>query len=380
MLFLALAAAAVALLVLRWVLPASGGAGAARERQLARLISGMQGVERAEVLLGEGSASVALELEEGGGLTPEAASTVAALVASAVPGLGPEDVVVADDAHPGRSYRRPSDEALAEEGASLLRLKASVERALEGKLRALFARMQIECAAAVSAELDLDRVRESHVELDPLRRGEFVLREERTRLPGPGGANVEESTTAGRPSVLPAEGAGRTETRSTEASVGYLTRDVEKAIRGLTRVRASVVLFDRLVRDKNGRLSYDTDIVQGRLDRYRDLAAAAIGADRLDVELQHLPSPRPEPEAEARAPAAWPLWAFGALLGAALVVLLFFSLVSRRAKEVRARAEEAGIGEVPPAALGLREEAAELAGRDAELAAAVLRRWIAQEG
>lgn len=406
------AAVILAGLVGLWALSASARPGtpqemledlrrAARGQEIARMVAGLDGVRSAEVLLRErtegspAGASVTLEMAQGEVLGPERASAVAGLVASAVPGLDPARIVVVDARDPARTHRLAPDADVAHRGAAVLRLRAQVERALAERIRGLFAGMQIECVAVVSAQLDLDSIKERLVEIDPSGKGEFVTRDERTlepvaRLAGRTAASAatEGGAVAGRPAALegPARkgpGASPLETRKTEFAIGRLTQEITRSPRGLARITAGVVIFDRIRQAEDGSWEYDTSVgSEENLARYAQLAANALGTDVESIELQYMPSPwQAPPEAEpVRRVSGVAAWLAIAVLvtGAAAVVFAARKASARRAAAAEVEARPAA-PEVPPAE-EVRREASRAASEDTERAAAVLHRWIAREG
>ena len=331
---------------------------AAREREIARMVAGLEGVASADILLRERSngspagASVTLEMASGGVLGPETASAVAGLVASAVPGLDPAGIVVVDARDPGRTHRLAPDADVACDGAAVLRLRAQVERALAGKIRGLFAGMQIECVAVVSAELDLNSIEERLVEIDPNDKGEFVVREERevrargsaaARTPsalsgaGRGGA-VANRPAALSPAAAAAPAGSPVETRTREFEIGRLTSEITRRPRGLADVNASVVIFDRVRQAADGSWEYDRTVGSNEnVERYTQLVARALGLDTEQegrIVLQYMPSPwRAPPEAAVagRGPGAAGYLAIAALVAAGAVVAYAAQIAGGRA-------------------------------------------------
>jgi flagellar biosynthesis/type III secretory pathway M-ring protein FliF/YscJ len=346
----------------------------AREREIARMITTLHDVRSAKVLLRDGTprrASVTLELCGGAALSPETASAVAGLVASAAPGLDAHEVVVVDSRDPGRTHRLSPDSEFAYRGAAVLRLRRDVERALADKLRALFAGMSIECVAVVSAELDLDRVEEKVLTLDPEGKGEVILSEER-----------------GAPS---ASGSTRGQTRKIEAEVSRITQEISRAPKGLASVKASVVLFDRVMQDVDGTWKYER-IADKDLDNYRALAGRALGLDDEEiknktVEVQYLKSPWAKPPVADAEPRLFspPARAVAKVVIVAVAVALIAAfalgrLVRRRPAEVEPPPAPVEPESGPLSVEDLKAEVASSAAEDVERTAAILRRWIAQEG
>jgi flagellar biosynthesis/type III secretory pathway M-ring protein FliF/YscJ len=386
---------------------------AAREREVARMVAGLEGVRSADILLRErnggspAGASVTLELAAGHVLGPETASAVAGLVASSVPGLDPAEIVVVDARDPARTHRLAPDADVAHEGAAVLRLRAQVERALAEKIRGLFAGMQIECVAVVSAELDLDSIEERLVEIDPKDRGEFVVREE-TAMRDRGSATVgtpsalsgaspaRRGAVANRPASLSpsaARAGSPVETRTREFEIGRLTSEITRRPRGLADVNASVVIFDRVRQAADGSWEYDRDVGSDEnVKKYTQLVARALGLDPEQeghVALQYMPSPwlaPPEAAVAGRGPGAAGYLAIAALVVAGAVVAYaaqrsFARRTGAAAAEAERPQEEPWLR--PPAELPVRElrlEATRAASEDTERAAAILHRWIAREG
>jgi len=342
----------------------------AREREIARMVATLGEVRAATVLIGEsgvgGKASVTLEMRPGCALSVEKASAVAGLVAAAVPGVAPEDVVVVDSGDAARTHRLSDTSGVASEGAAILRLRREVESALADKLRALFTGMGIDCVAVVSAEIDLDRVKEHLVKVDPDNTGGAVMREER--------GNPESG-----------------ETRKTEIDVSRLTQEVTKAVGTLANVRASVVLFDRKTQRQDGTWEYTS--VEKDLANYKTLAVRALGLEGEDddaVVVRYMPSARATPASE-ETPTPWAgalAWVLGAAATAVAIAALA-SLAYALARTSRGRAApkvKAEVATAPesaeeaPAFERLRTDIARTAAADVGRAAAILRRWIAREG
>ena len=357
----------------------------AREREIARMVSTLGEVCSATVLIGEsgagGKASVTLQMRPGCPLSAEKASAVAGLVASAAPGVAPEDVVVVDSGDAARTYRLSDTSGVATEGAAVLRLRREVECALADKLRALFTGMGIDCVAVVSAEMDLDRVKEHLVEVDPKGTGGVVVRDERgfPTLQGASGAAATE------------EGAVRAdEMRRTEIDVSRLTQEVTKAVGTLGNIRASVVLFDRKTQKRDGTWEYTS--VEKDLAKYKGLAVRALGLEGEDddaVVVQYMPSARATPAAEEASTIgpgalAWTLGAAATVLAMSALACLAYAVARIRRGRAAPKPELAAaapeLAEEVPVVERLRTDVARTAAADIGRTAAILRRWIAREG
>jgi flagellar biosynthesis/type III secretory pathway M-ring protein FliF/YscJ len=271
-----------------------------------------------------------------------------------------------------------------------MRLRARVERALADKIRGFFAGMQIESVVVVSARLELDRIKERMLELDPEGRGDIVVNEERSSGPARRAASPESAATANAPAALPevtSRARSETQYRKTESIISYVQREIRRSAKGLVDVSASVVVFDRLVQ-RDGVWQYDTS-VKDHLDDYKALVARALGVSgdqaRQKIEVKYLPSPwtSPPPLEEPARGTAWGYAAFAAA-GVALALVVLGTLriaAGRHRNEPAADARPATPSDRPqaPTVGPLRDEVARIVGEDLERSAAILGRWLAKE-
>lgn len=331
----------------------------ALQGELARMLRGLRGVDEARVLIqsaGNGaSVSVGLRMRPGFSLDGRFARSVASLACGAVSELSPEKLAIVDLDRPERVVRplAPADDLAA--GLGSFDLRRRIEAELAGKVRAFFAGMGIDSAVLVSAELDLDRVKERLRKVDPTGQ---IVRESRSP-----------------------------ESRETEFEYGWLVQEITREPKGVIKVKASVVLFDRLVEDEDGELKYDRSVVQGKLGEFKKLVANALGADlKADedaVQVSYLPSavrpPSPPPIMTRELAKSAISWLVVVSAAGAAVFVLFLAIRPRRPAPPPEPPEEELPEELPPEVRELRQ-ARELAGRTLTRrkseATVVARRWL----
>jgi flagellar biosynthesis/type III secretory pathway M-ring protein FliF/YscJ len=355
------------------------------------MVSTLGDVEAATVLIGgaggsRGGASVTLEMRAQSELSAETASAVAGLVASATPGLTPEDVMVVDSRDAARSYKLSGDAGVASEGAAALRLRRDVERALADKLRALFTGMGIDCVAVVSVEIDLDRVKELDVAVDPKGTGGVVMKDERGYVR----PSEARGASAGRPAALPRTTASRGgETRTLVFDVSRLTKEVTKAVGSVAKVRASVVYFDRRKQNADGTWSYDTAVGDKNREIYQRLAVRALGLeDNGDaVQVEYMPSASSKPTVADAGGRGTNVIAWAASATAVAIALIAGAVIalgrirrSRTEQQMEATAAASETNLELSASEKLKRDVAKTAAEDVGRTAAILRRWIAREG
>jgi flagellar M-ring protein FliF len=153
----------------------------ALEGELERTISGMRGIDHAEVHLALSdqpafrraderptTASVVLALKQGGEPSQQVVEGIAHLVSASVDGLAPENVSIHDDA--GRQWSEPNDGGSAV-GLSdhELRVEEGVEKYMEHKAEDLIAQMvgPNNARVRVSASINFDKVERTTQAIDP---------------------------------------------------------------------------------------------------------------------------------------------------------------------------------------------------------------------
>lgn len=259
------------------------------------------------------SASVVLDLR--GEISPEQVMTIRDLVATAVPGLRPNRITVADSR--GRLLASPSDEGSVS-SAALEGRRSSLETDLRDRVRDVVEGVVGSGAARVVVTADLNResVTESSQTYDPegqVRAGRETS-EEFTREPAGrnrGAVTVTEN--------LPGEAAGAeadgqmAETGRNSRVENFLnssttrTRVLEAG--GVQRLSVSVVVDEVMSRGENGEIVF-TPRSEAEMTRIRQLAAVAAGIDeaRGDViEVAQLRFARPDIDVGTPAPSGFSL-------------------------------------------------------------------------
>jgi flagellar M-ring protein FliF len=153
----------------------------ALEGELERTISGMRGVERAEVHLAlsdqsafrraderPATASVLLALKQGGEPSADVVQGIAHLVSASVDGLAPENVSIHDET--GRQWSEPNDRSSpAGLSGHELRVQQDVEKYLEHKAEDLISELvgPNNARVRVSASINFDKVERTTQAIDP---------------------------------------------------------------------------------------------------------------------------------------------------------------------------------------------------------------------
>jgi len=401
----------------------------ALEGELARTIGHLAGVDNARVhlVLPErtlfaseergASASVALHLRPGWRVRDEQVRGVSHLVASSVPGLSPENVTVVDgDGRPLSTGEGETEATSSDVSENRTRIERARQRAVQQLLDASLG----PGVAVVRVSADVDVSREEHVEetYDPERVAtrSFEVSEERDPSAAGGAQGVP-----GAASNLPGGPAAETETaegavaRRTERRNFEITKTVRRAVRPVGRLRRLTVA---VVVDGHWEGEGDARAFEPRTDeelaRIRSLVTSAAGVDteRGDaVTVECVPfaaSSEPPVEPELGPLAEYePYFPYAGAAAAALLVLLVLLVWWIRRRRARRRAEEeaaarAQLGEgadeldapydlapeqaasaPSPESLDRYEElralAVEVARRDPELAARVVRGWLAED-
>ncbi len=259
----------------------------ALEGELARTISSLQGIERAEVHLvlpspspirrleHSAGASVVLTLKSGVQLSSETVQGITYIVSNSVEQLGPENVAIIDDS--GRVLSMPSSDG---SGAGMttrqLDIQRSVERQLAGKVENLLETVLGlgRARAQVAAQLSFDQVDRTVDTFDP--DGQVLQTEQRSES-SPGGA---------------ADGSGGAQTI---VSNNYQnSRRIEKvtgSVGNVSKLTVSV-LIDKAALQAAGARDLSTE-------RLRSMVANAIGIDSTRGDRLSIESVRFEPLAKA---------------------------------------------------------------------------------
>ncbi|HHN46744.1 MAG TPA: hypothetical protein ENN09_04810 [Planctomycetes bacterium] len=383
----------------------------ALQNELALMIGNLSAVENAKVLLKEGreadifgggqpgGASITVRTRPGARLTQDVVSSIAGIVRSAAPNIEPGDITIVD-ARTNVTYRPQDHKDELFEAPGIFRLKEDVERALADKVRGMFIHMGVDAVVVVNAELDLRKVQEKVQEIDPQGRGPFTLKERRSkstssepvrdggvagieanRRPGTAiGAGAGITAGAMETAALPAASDTR-EDRDSTYTYSYLVREITQAPKGLAKVSASVVLFDRIV-EKDGKVFYDGQIVQERMGDFQQLVATALGIEKeTDIVVKHVPSAGPAPTAAGIGVETAPYWETASKAALLLLAAAAFAAAYLALRKLTRKPAAAGEDELPTAMPADRITQLQKAIRDQvtnkpERLARILSRWV----
>ena len=366
----------------------------ALEGELERTISGMRGVESAQVHLalreasflarGEdaGEASVVLRLASSFTAGEAMVQGIQTLVASSVEGMEPRAVTVLDDR--GRLLSVPDDDSGIGLTTGQLRVRRRIEEYLERKAEAVVSQIvgPGNATVRVAADLNFDRVDRTVQAVDPDQ--QLLVSEDRAEIT-PGDASQ------GAASV-------------TVNTVFEATRSVETLSRGgarLERLTVAVVLADRRVEDAAGNVTWEPR-PPAELQRVEGLVRNAVGislqrGDEISV-VSAPPEVRPDPIPTEEGldflalatVAVRPLLALMGLLTALFLALRLVGAIKETAPPVPARLQAAGsaaalppaetapaevhTGPPPPAEIAPPPRPFEMT--DPEMTARVLRSWM----
>ncbi len=258
----------------------------AKEGELARTIVASPHVRAARVHIAQGSgvafrrdqqASASVTVTPAGGpLTPAQAHALRFLVASAVAGLGPEDVSVIDtvagligseDASgPGRM------------GDRAMELRRNVERLLEARLGPGRAVVEVNIETVLDREVITERV------IDPDSR--IAIRQESDERNAtstdsrPGGVSVASNL----PDGDAAGPAGQSESREVQTAtrttfeMSQTQREIERAPGAIRRLTVAVLIDGLRQEGPNGAVEF-APRPEGELSALRELVASAVGYD-----------------------------------------------------------------------------------------------------
>ncbi|MEZ4336609.1 MAG: flagellar basal-body MS-ring/collar protein FliF [Sandaracinaceae bacterium] len=397
----------------------------ALEGELARTIGHLAGVEsaRVHIVMPERTlftsedrgarASVALHLTPGWRLRDDQVSGVTHLVASSVRGLAPEDVTVVDGN--GRPLHGAGD-GESENANDAQELRARIESTRQRAVQELLDVSLGAGVAVVRVSADIDTAREEHLEeiYDPERSAtrSFELREERDGEAEPGAQGVP-GAASNLPGGAPAETAENAAplARRTERRNFEVTKTVHRAVRPigrLSRLTVAVVVDGTWTGEGDAREF--TPRSDEDLARIRALVSTAAGANeaRGDVVTVECVPFAAAPVIDDEIVDPWDEYRAyepHAVAGGIALLLLILLVMWLRARRRRRKAEEAAqvvegvhelaspedvpeleangaAGALPPGAPDfeqLHALALEVARRDPELAARVVRSWLAED-
>ncbi len=379
----------------------------AEERELARSIESLDGVQAARVIIAQPepspfvrdkapvTASVTVTLAAGRALSEAQSRAIIHLVAGAVPGLSPDNVAIADQlgrllaGEPGAGRMQGEDRRLKLQAE----MEARARQAILDLLGPVVGRQNV--TAQVAVDLDFARREAANERYQPegVLRSEQVSRANSTepRAIGIPGALTNTVPAAATVTAAPPPAAGPTEqtTGSESATRNYeLGRSVEvSSVTGgqVRRLTAAVAIRAEALGPPAGRAKRLADI--------RALVEGAVGYDQARGDRIAVSANAFAPAEETQVP-IWrePVvvesskWLAAALVAIALLLLVIRPLVRRFTAELEeARAQQArAIPIVPAPPLPLPDysqklaEARLLAATDSARATAVARRLLAE--
>ncbi len=375
------------------------------------------------------TASVALTLVPGRRLASEQIRGITQLIASSVPGLDPQDVVIVDDT--GQILRKDErTNSLTQPEAQLAHQRAQ-ESDLERKVQTLLepAVGKGKVRARVSVTLDfqqLERTEERYDADNPAIRSQQRVKEEGTGTGfwPMGTPGVRTNVPEGAPTAItPGVGDKNTSSRQTEMVNNELSKTITKVVAPTGEIKklSVAVLVDGTYQvGVKGEHQYVPRSAE-ELAKYREIVKSAVGfnesrGDRVDVADAHFDI-QDDPEAALQGEAQRVFWiklsGYGVYVLLGLLFCLFIArpllqmltgrsaetvvetMFPRTVQELEAGMETTGLlppteealaghlsaGTTPsrpgrPTATTLRARVIELAKQDPEHAAEVLRMWL----
>jgi flagellar M-ring protein FliF len=316
----------------------------ALEGELARSIASLAGVRTARVHLvlprreafsrerGEAQASVMLTMQGAQRLDREGVQAVLHLVATAVPGLRPQNVSIVDSrgallARGGQALAGPAAAQSQEEvrRAQELRIARAVEDMLERSLGPGRVR------AEATVEMDFDRVQTTEERFDP---DNQVPRSQQSVQESSRGAEAQPTTVQNNvPNAAPAGGGGAASQESrqeetTNFEIGRTTRNTVREHPVLRRQSVAVLVDGVWEPQPNGPAAF-RDRTPEELQRISALVRSAVGfneqrGDAVEIVSMRFADP---PEAPGAAPGMFDL-AFSSTTIARLIESAIFALVA----------------------------------------------------
>jgi flagellar M-ring protein FliF len=320
----------------------------ALEGELARSINAINTVSGARVHLvlperrlfsreqQEPSASVVISVR--GQLSSGQVSTISNLIATAVPGLSPSRITIADDQ--GRLLASPSEGDNAG-GAAIEERRSGLEAALRQRILDVVEGVVGPGAArvVVTAEVNRESLTETRLEYDPNLQVEVsreVQSEESSEPAGRQGAVSASENQPGAEEQAGGPGEMATSRRSTnvrnfENSRTTSTRVVQAG--ELQRLAVSVVVDERAARGEDGAPVFEPRTAE-EMDRIRALVAAAAGMDvraidgqRHVLEVAQMRFSRPDLTAGTPAPEGFRMERSDIMRAAELAVIALMGLL-----------------------------------------------------
>jgi flagellar M-ring protein FliF len=380
----------------------------ALQGELARTIGELSAVEAARVHLAlperslfvaeerRPSASVVVKLRPGHGLAEDQIAGIVHLVAASVEGLKPADVTVVDINGQVLTHELEESSAGRPAGQTLLAFQRDLEQGYTERIESMLSRVlgPGHALARVTATLDLAQVEKTEESFDPDKvavRNEKRTREKNVQSASASGAPGVNATLTNEPAPAPADEGPRSERE--DAALTYevskvTSRRVEQS--GGIRKLSVAVMIDGTYRGEGAARTF-VPRPSEEVDRYRELIKRAVGfneerGDQIEVASAPFQTP-PVPEA-LEAPTimtrlgAWSevLWRAGGLLAIVVIALLvvrpFLLAMASRAPVGVAAGRVAGQRALTAGAPLEATTLIELARRNPEQTAHVIRQWV----
>ncbi len=329
----------------------------ALEGELIRTINSIHGVRRSRIHLAiptkstfvedqrKPSASVVVDLEPGSLLNDKQIYGIGNLVARAVEGLDPTDVVIVDSL--GKTLSKNSGDAMSHLSSSQREHQQTVERELERRVEEMLGRVVGDghVVARVTADLDFSAVTERQTTYD---QDGAAVRSKQENNQSMEGFRPVASGVAGAQSNQPMAQAQPASTRTTDTKInGGITnyaipetvKTTTKAPGTLKRLSVAVVVDGKIVKAKNA-----DGVVESKseawspekLKEFESIIASAVGIDRKrgdSLEVKNMEFNQADfTEAEAllaeREKKAY-IQSLMLYAGMGLIIVLFFFMVVR---------------------------------------------------
>lgn len=273
----------------------------ALEGELMRTINTIRGVKRSRVHLAtpqkstfvedqkKATASVVIDLDPGVQLSDKQVFGIGNLVAKAVEGMEPADVVIVDST--GRTLSKNTSDPLAAATATQMEFQAKFERDMEKRIQEILnpAIGEGKVEAKVNADLDFSQVNETQTLVDSDNSAIISVDRRNDQMnmnrPGPYGAAGATSNLPGQPPG--SNGEVKNETTKNNEVINYkpstTTRQTIKQQGTPKRLSVAVLVDGKLVRttDKDGKvLSKVEPWGEDKIKEFESLVASAVGIDK----------------------------------------------------------------------------------------------------
>jgi flagellar M-ring protein FliF len=273
----------------------------ALEGELMRTINTISGVKRSRVHLAipqkstfvedskKPTASVVLDLAPGTSLHERQITGIGTLVARAVEGLDPNEVVIVDNQ--GRTLSKNSADSLGQLTSTQLDYKTKVEREMETRVEQMLGRVVGEgrVIARVTTDLDFSSFSETQTTYDAdgsaVKSVNESQKSQEGNRPTPAGVPGAQSNTPGDPAR--ANVIKTSDTKTSDKTVNYsvpsTVRNVTKSPGALKKLSVAVVIDGKRVKTTTAEGKVESKVEawsEDQLKEFEGLVASALGVDR----------------------------------------------------------------------------------------------------